>query len=65
MDACPAAGSPGTKHDTHGFEIDIPGTDSYRFRELGAEVVGISSPWSYVWQVRTGDEPNAWLSRSA
>ncbi len=32
------------KHDTHGFEVDVPGTDSYRFRELGAEVVGISSP---------------------
>jgi len=24
------------KHDTHGFEVDVPGTDSYRFRELGA-----------------------------
>jgi molybdopterin-guanine dinucleotide biosynthesis protein len=45
------------KHDTHGFEIDIPDTDSYRFRELGAEVVGISSPWNYVWQVRTEEEP--------
>jgi molybdopterin-guanine dinucleotide biosynthesis protein B len=45
------------KHDTHGFEIDIPNTDSYRFRELGAEVVGISSPWNYVWQVRTEEEP--------
>ena len=40
------------KHDTHGFEIDVPGTDSYRFRELGAEVVGISSPW----QVRVAGE---------
>lgn len=37
------------KHDTHGFEVDIPGTDSYRFREMGAEVVGISSPDKYVW----------------
>lgn len=37
------------KHDTHGFEIDVPGTDSYRFRERGAEVVGISSPDKYVW----------------
>ena len=45
------------KHDTHGFEVDVPGTDSYRFRELGAEVVGISSPWSYVWQVSTAEEP--------
>jgi molybdopterin-guanine dinucleotide biosynthesis protein MobB len=45
------------KHDTHGFEVDVPGTDSYRFRELGAEVVGIASPWLYVWQVSTKDEP--------
>lgn len=45
------------KHDTHGFDIDIPGTDSYRFKELGAEVVGVSSPWTYVWQVRTEEEP--------
>lgn len=45
------------KHDTHGFDIDIPGTDSYRFKELGAEVVGVSSPWIYVWQVRTEQEP--------
>lgn len=37
------------KHDTHGFEVDVPGTDSYRFREIGAEVVGISSPDKYVW----------------
>ena len=37
------------KHDTHGFEVDVPGTDSYRFREAGAEVVGISSPDKYVW----------------
>ena len=37
------------KHDTHGFEVDVPGTDSYRFRGAGAEVVGISSPDKYVW----------------
>ena len=46
------------KHDTHGFEVDVPGTDSYRFRELGAEVVGVSSPWLYVWQVTTTEEPS-------
>lgn len=45
------------KHDTHGFDIDIPGTDSYRFKELGTEVVGVSSPWTYVWQVRAAEEP--------
>lgn len=47
------------KHDTHGFNIDVPGTDSYRFREKGAEVVGISSPFQYVWvnTVTGGEEP--------
>lgn len=43
------------KHDTHGFDIDVPGTDSYRFREIGAEVVGIASPDKYVW-LNTVDE---------
>jgi len=37
------------KHDTHGFEIDVPGTDSFRLREAGAAVTGISSPSAYVW----------------
>lgn len=46
------------KHDTHGFDIDVPGTDSYRFREMGAEVVGISSPDKYVWQIAVQKEPS-------
>jgi molybdopterin-guanine dinucleotide biosynthesis protein MobB len=45
------------KHDTHGFEIDVPGTDSFRFREIGAEVVGISSPDKYVWLNTVSEEP--------
>jgi molybdopterin-guanine dinucleotide biosynthesis protein B len=45
------------KHDTHGFEIDVPGTDTYRFKELGTEVVGISSPDKYVWQNSVSTEP--------
>jgi molybdopterin-guanine dinucleotide biosynthesis protein len=45
------------KHDTHGFEIDVPGTDTYRFRELGTEVVAISSPDKYVWQNSVSIEP--------
>jgi len=45
------------KHDTHGFEIDVPGTDSFRFREIGAEVVGISSPDKYVWLSSVSEEP--------
>ncbi len=31
------------KHDTHGFDIDHKGKDTYRHREAGAEVVLISS----------------------
>ena len=46
------------KHDTHGFEVDVPGTDSYRFREAGAEVVGISSPDKYVWLNTVEQEPS-------
>jgi molybdopterin-guanine dinucleotide biosynthesis adapter protein len=32
------------KHDTHGFEMDKPGKDTWRIREAGADVVAISSP---------------------
>ncbi len=33
------------KHDTHGFDIDIPGKDTWRHKQAGAETVVISSPW--------------------
>jgi len=32
------------KHDTHGFEIDKPGKDSWRHAQAGSDVVLISSP---------------------
>ncbi|MBX5465599.1 MAG: molybdopterin-guanine dinucleotide biosynthesis protein B [Clostridia bacterium] len=32
------------KHDAHGFDIDIPGKDSWRHRQAGAELVVIASP---------------------
>lgn len=32
------------KHDVHGFQMDTPGKDTYRFAQAGAEVVAISSP---------------------
>lgn len=31
------------KHDAHQFEIDVPGKDSWRHRQAGADVVAISS----------------------
>lgn len=46
------------KHDTHGFDIDVPGTDSYRLREAGASVTGVSSPDMYVWISRPEREPD-------
>jgi molybdopterin-guanine dinucleotide biosynthesis adapter protein len=33
------------KHDTHGFEIDHEGKDTYRHKASGAEAVLISCPW--------------------
>ena len=32
------------KHDTHSFEMDQPGKDTYRLAEAGSDVVMISSP---------------------
>ena len=32
------------KHDTHGFEVDRPGKDSWRHAQAGSDVVIISSP---------------------
>jgi molybdopterin-guanine dinucleotide biosynthesis protein B len=32
------------KHDVHGFNIDVPGKDSYRLKEAGADTTIISSP---------------------
>lgn len=33
------------KHDTHGFDIDREGKDSWRHKQAGAQTVAISSPW--------------------
>ena len=33
------------KHDTHGFEIDHEGKDTWRHKQAGARTVVISSPW--------------------
>ena len=32
------------KHDAHSFEIDVPGKDSWRHAQAGADIVCISSP---------------------
>lgn len=33
------------KHDTHGFDIDHEGKDTWRHKQSGAKTVVISSPW--------------------
>lgn len=33
------------KHDTHGFDIDHEGKDTWRHKQCGAATVAISSPW--------------------
>lgn len=45
------------KHDVHGFEVDIPGKDTYRMREAGADVVAIASPERFVVQERLPAPP--------
>ncbi|MBI2866478.1 MAG: molybdopterin-guanine dinucleotide biosynthesis protein B [Chloroflexi bacterium] len=32
------------KHDTHGFEMDKPGKDSWRLKQAGSQAVVVSSP---------------------
>lgn len=33
------------KHDVHGFDLDKPGKDTWRYAQAGSDVVVISSPW--------------------
>jgi molybdopterin-guanine dinucleotide biosynthesis protein MobB len=39
------------KHDGHDFVPDVPGTDSFRFREAGAETVAVFSSSRYLLTV--------------
>jgi molybdopterin-guanine dinucleotide biosynthesis protein B len=42
------------KHDTHGFEIDRPGKDTWRMAQAGSDVVVISSPEKMAMIKKTG-----------
>lgn len=44
------------KHAHHGFDIDRPGKDSYRFRQAGAAQVLIAAPdrWALMTELRDG-----------
>jgi molybdopterin-guanine dinucleotide biosynthesis protein MobB len=44
------------KHSHHGFEIDIPGKDSYRLRQAGADQTLIASRKRWALVVEMGDE---------
>ncbi len=46
------------KHSMAGFEIDRPGTDTYRFAEAGADVVAIASRTALAWIERCPAEPS-------
>lgn len=47
------------KHAHHAFDIDHPGTDSFRHRAAGAGEVAIVSShrWALMHELRDGDEP--------
>jgi len=48
------------KHAHHDFDIDIPGKDSYRHREAGAQQVLVASHqrWALMQELRGSDAPN-------
>jgi molybdopterin-guanine dinucleotide biosynthesis protein B len=47
------------KHTHHGFDIDRPGKDSWRFREAGASEVMLAGAqrWALMHELREGPEP--------
>lgn len=51
------------KHDAHSFEIDVPGKDSWRLAQAGADIVMLSSPDKLaVIEIRTEQESLEQLS---
>lgn len=44
------------KHSAVGFEMDRPGTDTYRFAQAGADLLAISSPTALGWIERRATE---------
>ena len=44
------------KHDTHGFEIDHPGKDTWRMGQAGSDIVMISSPGKMAMIMKTNQE---------
>ena len=50
------------KHDGHDFAPDVPGTDSHRLQEAGADGVGIFSPHRYMLIKEQGGITPAYLA---
>lgn len=46
------------KHDTHGFDMDTPGKDTWRHRQAGAAAVAIASPWRLAYIAELETEPS-------
>ena len=48
------------KHTHHGFDIDKPGKDSYRFREAGATQVMLAGAarWALMYELRDEAQPS-------
>jgi molybdopterin-guanine dinucleotide biosynthesis protein B len=48
------------KHAHHKFDVDVPGKDSWRHREAGAEEVLVASGtrWALMHELRGADEPS-------
>jgi molybdopterin-guanine dinucleotide biosynthesis protein MobB len=48
------------KHAHHAFDIDVPGKDSYRHREAGAQEVIVASEqrWALMHELRSAPEPS-------
>jgi len=45
------------KHSREGFDLDHPGTDTWRFAQAGADAVVITSREAVAWLERLDDEP--------
>lgn len=46
------------KHAPHGFDIDQPGKDSWRYNRSGSDIVGLTSPGRLVLMENTLGEPD-------
>lgn len=48
------------KHAHHGFDVDVPGKDSYRHRQAGAQEVLVTSDrrWALMHELREAPEPS-------